>query len=470
VSKEYNSEIGYESLLSDFKRYQKQTPRGLGLTKKGQNIYLQFKTPSTSRKQYACGCNFTLDGMVDALSKAHKVAEKLKSLKSEVEFWQWYDKEIKQESQLVDDRLTFREAIVKVEADFWNRPSRTKRVRDKTNASDLSSWHRTYGCFYERLPEFKAVNLTDILAVVSKQKRGTRNYKYAVSAMKKLARVNKRQDLVDELDDLGVIQTENAKLQTVTLEDFLEWRNEVLGLTASLSDSCNLEGRRAWLWAFSMQVVYGLRISEVFAIKNLFESYVTKDGVSIPALNDPENTDNLIYIGDKTILGTTVKTGARIARPNVPPRCPDLIESLNIKMSLLPGNRPRTITPKSNADFCNAAARRRLLNWNAPFTQTHALRHLANINGIQAGIPQEVRVQSLGHTVQMNDSVYKKRQSTQTTIDLLLNSNQNAIDFVTALASVKNLVKAHPDKKDFAAQILSIIYQKNQSEIYELLA
>jgi hypothetical protein len=88
---------------------------------------------------------------------------------------------------------------------------------------------------------------------------------------------------------------------------------------------------------------------------------------------------------------------------------------------------------------------------------------------MQAGIPLEIRAQSMGHTPVMNDSVYKKRQSTQTTIDLLLNSNQNAIDFVTALASVKNLVKAHPDKKDFAAQILSIIYQKNQSEINELL-
>jgi hypothetical protein len=95
VSKDYTNEIGYEALLFDFKRYQKQTPRGVGMAKKGQNIYLQFKTPNTARKQYSCGCSFTLDGMVDALKKTNKVAEALKSLASETEFWQWYDKEIK---------------------------------------------------------------------------------------------------------------------------------------------------------------------------------------------------------------------------------------------------------------------------------------------------------------------------------------------------------------------------------------
>jgi hypothetical protein len=42
---------------------------------------------------------------------SNKVAEALKNLVNEVEFWNWYEKEIKQASQLVDDRLTFGEAI-----------------------------------------------------------------------------------------------------------------------------------------------------------------------------------------------------------------------------------------------------------------------------------------------------------------------------------------------------------------------
>jgi hypothetical protein len=469
VSKEYNSEIGYESLLSDFKRYQKQTPRGVGLARKGQNIYLQFKTPSTSRKQYACDCAFTLDGMVDALRKANKVADQLKTLDSEVEFWNWYDKEIKQESQLVDDRLTFAEAIAKVEDDFWSRPDRRKRDRDKSNPSDIDSWYRTYGCFYQHLPSSKILNLISITKVIDMQKKGTRNYKYAVSAMKKLTEMNKRRDLYDELNDLNTIQTKFTELQTVDLKQFLGWRDKVLGITESLGDRADLDTRKAWMWVFSTQIVYALRISEVFAIKNLFEPYMTKDGVPIPALNNSENTDNLIYIGDKTILGTTVKTGARIARPNVPPRYPDLIERLDIKRPLVPENRPKSLSPGTIRRFFATASRQKLIAWDAPFTQTHADRHLGNINGMQAGISGEIRAKSLGHTSAMNDSGYKKRLSTQTTIDLLLNSNQNAIDFVTALSEAKKLARQNESKKEIIAQLLSIIYQKNINEISNLL-
>ena len=469
MSTDYTNEIGYESLLSDFKRYQKQTPRGVGMTKKGQNIYLQFKTPNSSRKPYACGCTFTLDGMVEALSKSKKVSEQLKNLTSESEFWQWYEKEIKEVSQLVDDVLTFGEAIKKVEDDFWNTPSRTKRVRDKSNPSDKSSWYRTYGCFYKHLPKAKKVNLVDILNVINKQAKGTRNYKYVVSAMKKMARMNKRQDILDSLEEINIIQTQNTELQTVKLEDFLAWRDEVLGVTESLSKACNLDLRKSWLWAFSMQVVYGLRINEVFAIKNLFEPYVTQDNVRIPALNNLNDVDNLIYISEKTLLGTTVKTGSRIARPNIPPKCPDLIDRLEIKNPLLPDNKPGLGNTETIRKFYSTKARKLLTKWNAPFTQTHALRHLANINGIQAGIPQEVRAQSLGHTVQMNESVYKKRQSTQTTIDLLLNSNQNAIDFVTALAEAKKLAKENEICKSTIARLMSIIYQKDSKTISELL-
>ena len=443
MSKDYTNEIGYESLLSDFGRYQKQTPRGVGMTHKGQNIYLQFKTPNTARKQYACGCTFTLDGMVEALKKSNKVAEALKNLTSEAEFWSWYEKEIKQESQLVDDRLTFGEAIAKVESDFWSRLSRTKRVRDKNNPSDLNSWDKAYGTFYRHLPANNVFNLKDIQDAIEKYKKGSKTRKGIIIALKKLSRVGKQKDALDYLSDLDVAQTIFTELQTANLEDFLHWRERALGITISLHPNADIESRQSWLWVFSTQIVYGLRISEVFAIKNLFEPYVTKDGISISALNDPSNTANLIYVGDKTTLGTTVKTGARIARPIISPKYPNLMERLGVKIPLVPTNSPDKNNPRSVRNFFCATARRKLVSWDAPFTQTHALRHLANINGIQAGIPQEVRAQSMGHTVQMNESVYKKRQSTQTTIDLLLNSNSNAIDFVSALTEAKKLVKGN---------------------------
>ncbi|NJO94636.1 MAG: hypothetical protein HC764_00005, partial [Pleurocapsa sp. CRU_1_2] len=461
MSKDYTNEIGYESLLSDFGRYQKQTPRGVGMTRKGQNIYLQFKTPNTARKPYACGCTFTLDGMVDALKKSNKVAEALKNLESEVNFWDWYDKEIKQDSQLKDDRLTFGEAIAKVEADFWSRPDRRKRKRDKNNPSDLTSWHDTYKRFYKHLPSAKNLNIPDIMTVIDKWNRGTKTYKGVVSAMKKLVSINHRQDIRDKLSELDVSQPDYKDLQSVTLEDFLTWRDKTLGITASLHPNAHLSVRKAWLWVFSIQVVYGLRIHEVFAIANAFEPYVTKDKVTIPALNDQENSENILVLKGETLIGTTTKTGYRLARPQVPPKYPDLIERLDIKSPMFPINKPRQGSPKAIANFYNNRAWKKLKDWNAPTTETHAFRHLANINGMQAGIPLEIRAQSMGHTPAMNDGTYKKRQSTQTTLDLYNNSNSQAIDFVTALASVKNLLKAQPENKDFAIELLSVIYQKD---------
>jgi hypothetical protein len=146
-----------------------------------------------------------------------------------------------------------------------------------------------------------------------------------------------------------------------------------------------------------------------------------------------------------------------------------LVERLDIKNPRMPSNRPRSTAPKALVNFYNKCGYDRLKRWNAPTTETHAFRHLANINGMQAGIPLEIRAQSMGHTPAMNDSTYKKRQSTQTTLDLYNNSNQNAIDFVTALAEAKKLVKTQPEYKDYTALLLSIIYQKNHSEINELL-
>ena len=470
MSEKYNGEIGYEALLKDFERYRKMTPKGVSLARDKGSILLQFKVGSKNRSKYGCNCSFTLDGMVEALSKANKVAEALKSFTSEIEFWQWYDKEVREVGKVENDLLTFGDAIAKVENDFWSRPDRRRRKRDKNNPSDVTCWNRTYGSFYKHLPVNNLISISEVMKVVNLQTKGTRNYKYVICAMKKLARMSKRNDLLEVLDDLSIIQTEFSDLQTIKMEDFFNWRDKTLGITASLSANADIDTRERWLWVFSMQVVYGLRVHEVFAIQNLDEPFTTKDKVVIPALNDFSNTDNLIVVGEKTTIGTTTKTSYRIARPIIPPKYPNLVEYLDIKTPKLPKNKPESDNPEVISKFFNIRARQRLVNWNAPITQTHAFRHLANINGMQAGIPLEVRAQSLGHTPMMNDSVYKKRQATNTTIDLLLNSNTNAIDFVTGLNEAKKLLQDYPDSLEPISKLIARVYGKNEQEVLKLLS
>ena len=63
MSDKYNYEHGYESLLKDFERDKKQTPKGVSLTKDKNSILLQFKIGNKSRSKYGCNCSFTLDGL-----------------------------------------------------------------------------------------------------------------------------------------------------------------------------------------------------------------------------------------------------------------------------------------------------------------------------------------------------------------------------------------------------------------------
>ncbi len=180
--------------------------------------------------------------------------------------------------------------IALIEDDFWARPDRRGRKRDKNNPSDLSSWNDAYKRFYKHLPQDKTVNLKDIQITLERWRRGTKSYKSAVSVFKKLARVANQNSILESLDKLDVAQTEFRELQSATLEDFLEWRDRVLGITVELHPNADLDTRKAWLWAFSIQVVYGLRIHEVFAIQNLDKPFTTKDNVMIPALSNPSNT------------------------------------------------------------------------------------------------------------------------------------------------------------------------------------
>ncbi len=50
-------------------------------------------------------------------------------------------------------------------------------------------------------------------------------------------------------------QTEFRQCQTITLEEFMEWRDRVLGISVELHKNSNLEVRKAWLWVFGVQVV-----------------------------------------------------------------------------------------------------------------------------------------------------------------------------------------------------------------------
>ena len=473
MSERYNHEIGYEALLIDFKRYRQQSPKGISLARDRNSILLQFKIGDKPRSKYGCNCSFTLDGMISALSKAHKVADALQRLKSESEFWEWYDREIKEINKVENDLLTFKKAIAVVEDEFWKRKDRRGNKRIKGHPSHETSWNRTYNEYYKHLPPDKVINLKDILATLDRWEQGSKSFKDATTAYRALARKNGYDNIYKELKKIDSKQTEFRECQTITLEEFIEWRDRVLGITVELHGNSNLEIRKSWLWVFGMQIVYGLRINEVFAIKNLDRpAYDSKGKLIVHAYNDMVNNPHrLIYLGKETNLGTTIKTGERLARPMIPPNYPNLYFKWHLQNPKLPTNKPKEDSSyKTIRDFHCKVARDNLVKWNAPFTQTHADRHLGNLLGVQAGIPVEIRAQSMGHSVTMNESTYKKRQGIQTQIDVLTQSNKQAIDFTSGLLEAKQIIKKYPNSEVAVVELISKIYQKSEHEIEELLS
>ena len=465
-----NHLIGYERLLALFKSIQKQTPKGVGLKRevKASSTYvaLRFKI-GDKRTSKACNCEFTEIGVVKALEKAQLVSQALERFTSEIEFWQWYEEVILESNLIRNDLITFAEAVQLVENNYWSIRTGKRQPRNKSNPSHQSCWNDTYGRYFKLLPLENTVNYSDILAAINSKESGSKMFSMCVRAMKKLTELCGYQSIYQEIQKINSTQSKfRDDLQSVSIEDFLEMRECILDVPAG-DKRFNLESRKSWLFVFSMQVVFGLRISEVFAIRNIDEPFMTKDGIAIPALNDPNNKKMIAVVGDETKMGTTTKTGYRLTIPLIPPTHPNLIETLGIRGGTLPRVTLETTNSNSIRHKYTKTARNHLCNWlkDTKFTQTHALRHLANLNGMMAGVSLEKRAMSLGHSPSMNDQVYKRRQTTRTTIDLLTQSNHQALPLETAIAIAKQLECT--DKKSVA--LLSSIYNVSEGEIIKLL-
>jgi hypothetical protein len=188
-----------------------------------------------------------------------------------------------------------------------------------------------------------------------------------------------------------------------------------------------------------MQLIYGFRVHEVFGIQNLDKPFRTRDSVTIPALRDNTNLKMIAVVGEYTAVGTTTKTGYRLAAPMLPPSHPNLINDLDIRGGSPPELTFKSTDPKVVADKYNHSARIALNRWKAPITQTHALRHLANQNGKQAGISAEDRAANLGHSVGMNTATYLKREATNTRLAAIDAQNTRIMPLEGAIAVLKRV-------------------------------
>jgi len=133
---------------------QKSTPKGIRITQVRGRLNLRFKTATKSgNSDIACNEDFTRDGCVNALAKALTVSDKLKTLESESEFWEWYESEIKGTQTLVDDYLTIGQAIEVVRDSFLSGVDKrgNDRSDEKSQTNTLAVYQQCYGAYHQRL-------------------------------------------------------------------------------------------------------------------------------------------------------------------------------------------------------------------------------------------------------------------------------------------------------------------------------
>ncbi len=79
-------------------------------------------------------------------------------------------------------------------------------------------------------------------------------------------------------------------------------------------------------------------------------------------------------------------------------------------------------------------------------------------------------VDPLVRQVRNEDTTYKKRQHTKTTIDILLDNNKQAITFTSGLLEAKQIIKKYPSSEVAIVELVSKIYQKSEHEIEDLIS
>jgi hypothetical protein len=247
-------------------------------------------------------------GIVNAIKKAHKIAEALTRFTVSSEFWAWYKMEILGKVKTYDDRRTYRQIFTEIEdAYFSGKHKNTGETRTRDNPSFFKSYKRTYLLYFDKFPNWdKLPDWKDFEVVLFSWKQGTKTFRDCYFVLKKIAKLCDRAtslEVLDKLSKIDPIQTEFKEKQFILWDEFIDWMN-TQRQTEKRTER-DEQSKDQWLWVTGMIAMYGLRPTEISAALNLDKPY-RKDGVTIPAINDPDNELKLLVIGSHTPWGGTI--------------------------------------------------------------------------------------------------------------------------------------------------------------------
>jgi len=451
ISDETTAYKGYADTLAFYKRKAKDCPKGVRLKlQKGKFLMLQF-TLNGKTMVKASGESFTDNGIVNAVNKTWVISDNLTRFNDVAEFWAWYDETILGKKELTNDAKTYRQIFAELENRYFSgKHKNTKRKRSRESQNDLHSFKAFYGNAFSLFTDWNDYpSVSGFKDVVAKLTLGSKSAKDTCCVLKKIAELSHDAKRITEyLSSIDFSQNIYAEKQSIDYSTLLRWFKSIKAKALTNPNKTQGDKTLAWLWVSAMGVIYGLRPSEVMAAQNIDKAY-TVDGVTFPAITDSSNKAKLLYLGDFTLNGCSIKTGKRVCLP----LCNEsTVKELEIEQF---HGLPHIKSSKSTAIQCVYS--HFLRNHSCPVTQAYAFRHLSNQMGEMNGIPQEIRARSLGHSVAVNESVYKKRSNLKTSVDILTNHPKQQLPLDLALSMLQDM-GVDTDNKSVKL-ILKVIYQ-----------
>lgn len=450
---------GFEDVVSFFTYMSKQCPDTVRLKRNRGTVLLQLSQDPESggRKQRGCNCKFTHDGIREAVNKAHMVAESLKGRFSTVSEWlEWYKVEIEEKTTTrpENDLTTYRQIFEQMEDEYFKgRHRNTKRPRSRDIPSDVKSYRDTHLLHFKKVSNWDSYVSWDGIkeALYSPLPDGSspvghkifKDRYYKLKAVAEKANCKKALEKMQKIDPRQTIYKEAKSIDLDTLLELLEKERNT-----DYRSTVNNSTRDEWCWVSAMCTLYGLRPSEIAAGQNLTQP-IKMDGITFPAISDPDNVEMILVIGEWTYFGASTKTGWRLAIPMSKDKA--LHEKLGVHNVYLP------FTKSNDPESFNDNHRKWLDRHNWGITETYAFRHLGNQIGEMNGIPQEIRARSFGHSVTVNEGKYKKRRNLATELGILTRHQRHPLPLDMGKQSLSK-AGIDPELPEVKA-ILRIIYQ-----------
>jgi len=379
------------------------------LKQSGSSITLQFNFHG--QKNPGCGCNFTKNGIAEAV----KIAELVTSQLSANSFnWDWFNsligKEIKKEEL---PKHSCRELIANYKI-HWKQENRQLK-----NAE--GSWYKRFR-HLENVMDGIDTELTSSLVkqIVESSENNTPTRTYVLQGFTCFLEYFD----ISEYDHL--IQSYKAKNKPLSKKRNVPSDEQIKTVFSTGFIPCSNTRKdiyyryAQWQFLYGLLAVYGLRVHEAWHIANWSKPVLLHqgdwvaiedsdeykeykgNGIVIPAILDPNNSDKILCIKHAT------KTGYRMAIPISPEG-----ENWLIEFNLLqPLNLPDLGEPliPTGGKHCYKCTNRTGL-WfrrrNYGFAP-HDLRHAYNHRGHHLGYNATTLSSSLGHSLEMNSTTYLK--------------------------------------------------------------